>query len=192
MLLAILDELPFLLKRDAGDKIFPSQVLPHLKDTVDESSLKALLAFAKTLLKHPPHSLNAIVASEFGLALILCFFHRAEAYFAADEKSAALKASTTPPAKDPDAAVRAAWRGVAQNIVAAMEVLRDKKSPAANAAPVSAKLDPAHMESAAKHLKRFVEDNEVAAEILEGIQIVFPAKGENNGQSDKSPVELSS
>ena len=96
VLLAILDELPFLLKRDGGDKIFPREVLPHLKKVVDESSLKALLAFAKTLLKHynnqqpqqqqqqqQQHSTSwgSIASSEFGLALVLCFFHRAETIF---------------------------------------------------------------------------------------------------------------
>lgn len=188
VLLAIMDELPFLLKRDTGDKIFPREVLPHLRDTVDESSLKALLAFAKTYLKHPPASLNSIVASEFGLALILCFFHRAETIFhAADEKAKRENdADKTAPVKDPDAAVRTAWRGVAQNIAAAMEVLREKKTatgPSTAAAKIgaasSSSVGGALKDSAIKHLKRIlVEDAELAADLQREIDSVFPSSND--------------
>lgn len=198
VLLAILDELPFLLKRDAGDKIFPREVLPHLKDTVDESSLKALLAFAKTLLKHPATSLNAIVASEFGLALILCFFHRAETIF-----SEAEAAAPPPTAKDPDAAIRTAWRGVAQNLATALEPLREKKSGAGSSTTITTKpgavavTPPAPTASsssvaagvvpkagATKHLKRIMDDVIAATEILKGIDAVLPSTVTSDDDDD--------
>lgn len=195
VLLAILDELPFLLKRDAGDKIFPREVLPHLKDTVDASSLKALLAFAKTLLKHPPTSLNAIVASEFGLALILCFFHRAETIFsAADDANQAA-------AKDPDAPIRTAWRGVAQSIATALEMLREKKNggqaivASTTKTGTSATLTPPSSSVAAgivpkfgatKHLNRILDDSRMASEILREIDVVLPSAppGEESDDDD--------
>lgn len=197
VLLAILDELPFLLKRDAGDKIFPREVLPHLKETVEESSLKALLAFAKTLLKHPPASLNTIVASEFGLALILSFFHRAETIFvAADERASESSDSggkTASVAKDPDAAVRIAWRGVAQNIASALDILREKKTACGGGVAASSvakcgvvgfssiAVVVALKENSAKHLNRVIEDAELAADIQRQIDLVFPSANDELG-----------
>jgi hypothetical protein len=176
VLLAIIEELPLLLKRDYSDKIFPSEVFPSLKETIEESPLKALIAFAKTLLKHST-SHSTIVCSEFGLSLILCFLSSAETIYS-DAANHSASPTAAPTGKEPspatiDPEAQETWQSTVVALGNALEWLGEKKITPFKSQSWNSSIPKI---AANKHLARFVETS-----VLQKIELQIDGVVPNEG-----------